>query len=67
MSLDNIQLPPIVLQQLFKVDYQVSELSNVEKYYNRLIETPFYYRGLVQEVEVIPFEKLWNMILKNMK
>ncbi len=56
-----------LLQQLAKSDFSVNELSNVEKYYNRLIETPFYYRGLVQELEVIPYEKLWNMILKNLR
>ncbi len=54
-----------LLQQLAKAEYSVEELTNVEKYYNRLVENPFYYRGLVQELEVIPFEKLWNMILKS--
>jgi actin-related protein len=53
-----------LLQQLAKADYNISQLTNTEKYYNRLIETPFYYRGLIPELEVIPYEKLWNMILE---
>lgn len=52
-----------LLQQLAKAEYDVEQLSNTDKYYNRLIETPFYYRGLIPELEVIPYEKLWNMIL----
>jgi hypothetical protein len=56
-----------LMQQLSKAEYQVEDLSNVDKYYNRLIDTPFYFRGLVQEMEVIPYEKLWNMMLKSVK
>ncbi len=56
-----------LLQQLSKADYQVDNLSNTEKYYNRLIETPFCYRGLISELEVIPYEKLWQMILKRIQ
>lgn len=56
-----------LLQQLAKVEYDVNQISSVEKYYNRLVETPFYYRGLVQELEIIPFEKLWNLILSRAK
>jgi hypothetical protein len=56
-----------LIQQLAKAEYQVEDLSNVDKYYNRLIDTPFYFRGLVQEMEVIPYEKLWNMMLKSVK
>ncbi|MEM1322384.1 MAG: hypothetical protein AAGG75_19130 [Bacteroidota bacterium] len=56
-----------LLQQLNKADYQVDSLSNVDKYYNRLIETPFFYRGMISELEVIPYEKLWNLILKRLR
>jgi hypothetical protein len=56
-----------LMQQLSKAEYQIEDLSNVDKYYNRLIDTPFYFRGLVQEIEVIPYEKLWNMMLKSVK
>ena len=52
-----------LLQQLAKADYKVDNLSNVDKYYTRLIETPFFYRGLIHELEVIPYEKIWNLIL----
>ena len=54
-----------LLQQLNKADYQPENLSNVTKYYDRLIETPFFYRGLISELEVIPYEKLWNIVLEN--
>ena len=53
-----------LLQQLSKADFQLSNLSNTEKYYTRLIETPFFFRGIISELEVIPYEKLWNMILQ---
>lgn len=56
-----------LLQQLVKVDYQLDNLSNTDKYYNRLIESPFFYRGLLHELEVIPYEKLWNIILSRLR
>ncbi len=56
-----------LLQQLAKAEFQVAELTTVDKYYNRLVETPFYYRGKLTEMEIIPFEKLWNLILGAVK
>jgi hypothetical protein len=56
-----------LLQQLAKADYRYEALSNVEKYYNRLVEQPFKYRGLLNEIEIIPYEKLWNMILERVR
>ena len=55
-----------LLQQLVKADFQIENLSNVDKYYNRLIEQPFFYRGLISELEIIPYEKLWNIILSRL-
>ena len=52
-----------LLQQLNKAEFQPKKLSNVDKYYNRLIEKPYLYRGLISEMEVIPYESLWKMIL----
>jgi len=56
-----------LLQQFNKAEYQIEDLTNVEKYYNKLVEQPFFYRGLISELEVIPYDKLWNMILERMK
>lgn len=56
-----------LLQQLSKADYQYNSLSNVDKYYNRLIETPFKYKGLIDELEIIPYEKLWKLVLERLK
>ena len=56
-----------LLQQLAKANYDIKSISNTEKYYNRLTETPFLYRGIIQELEIVPFEKLWNYILARLK
>lgn len=56
-----------LLQQLMKADYQPDEMSNVEKYQQRLKDEPFNYRGLIHELEVIPYEKLWEMILNRLR
>lgn len=55
-----------LLQQLAKAEYSIDNISGTEKYYNRLIETPFNYRGLRNELEIIPYDKLWNMILSRL-
>jgi hypothetical protein len=52
-----------LLQQLLKADFKINDLIGTEKYYDRLIETPFFYRGLLNELEIVPYEKLWNHIL----
>ncbi len=57
-----------LLQQLQKAEFQLEELSNVEKYENRLTkESAFSYRGLVAEIEVIRYEHLWTLILERLK
>lgn len=56
-----------LVQQLAKAEFTNDNLSNTTKYFNRLIETPFFYRGVSAEMEIIPYEKLWNMILSRIK
>jgi hypothetical protein len=56
-----------LLQQLSKANYKIEEISNSEKYFQKLKETPFRYRGLINELEVIPFELLINIIYKKLK
>jgi hypothetical protein len=52
-----------LLNQLLKSNFKLHELVAIEKPYNALVVDPFCYRGLLNELEVIPFEKLWNHIL----
>ena len=56
-----------LLNQLAKAGYNLDNLSSVEKHYERLHATPFMYRGIIQELEVVPFEQLWNYILAKLK
>lgn len=56
-----------LMQQLSKAEYHVDKLSNTEKYYQRLLDQPFFYRGIITELEVIPFEKLWNLVLARLQ
>jgi len=56
-----------LLQQLSKANFQVEKLSNTQKYLDKLSENEFHYRGLISELEVIPLEKLWQMILNRLK
>ena len=56
-----------LLQQLSKAEFQVEELSNTEKYLTALQSHPFFYRGIASELEVIPYEKLWERILSYLK
>lgn len=52
----------IKLLQLFKrANYKKEELSNVEKYYSKLTNHHFTYRGDIRGLEIIPFESLWNI------
>jgi len=53
-----------LLQQLNKSGYQKENLSNVDKYYERLLEKPFNYKGKINELEIIPYQDLWNHILQ---
>ena len=56
-----------LLQQLSKAEYKLESLSNTEKYLNRLEDTPFCYRGLLSELEIIPYEQLWKIIVSRLK
>jgi len=52
-----------LLQQLPKADYKRNKLSEDQKYLSKLSEQKFYYRGLINELEVIPYEELWEIVL----
>ena len=56
-----------LLQQLSKADFKFENLSNTEKYVTRLEESPFYYRGLTSELEVVTYEQIWEKVVKRLK
>ncbi|HMR42325.1 MAG TPA: hypothetical protein PKC40_00760 [Saprospiraceae bacterium] len=56
-----------LLQNLVKADFQVDELGSSDKYLKRLKNQPFLFRGLLSELEVIPFEQIWGIILSKLK
>lgn len=66
---DNFRMIQFIrlLVQLSKANYLISEMQGSEKYYERLVEQPFFYRGLLNELELMPFEKLWNHILAKLE
>lgn len=52
-----------LLHALRKGDFQIMDPMRIEKHYRPLVNRPFFYRGAIAELEVIPYEKLWDMIL----
>ncbi len=51
-----------MLHQLEKIDFKKTEVHKAEKYHQKLLQTSFNYKGFVKETEVIPYEKLWEII-----
>lgn len=56
-----------LLQQLKKAEYDVNQIKNTEKYLEALQKEPFFYRGAISELEIIPYEKLWEIVLQQFK
>jgi hypothetical protein len=53
-----------LLQQYAKSDFQPTEVTGTERYLNQLKDTPFFYRGVSDELEIIPYETLWEYVKK---
>jgi hypothetical protein len=53
-----------LLQQYEKAGFQPEALSNTHKYLQALKDKPFFYRGTTIELEVMPYELLWQRIQK---
>lgn len=56
-----------LLQSLVKAEFRLSSLGNTDKYLSRLREIPFYYRGRIDELEIVPYDQLWKIILGKLK
>ena len=55
-----------LLQVVKKANYLKEELRNTEKYLGNLHSQAFAYRGALYQLEVIPYEKLWEMLLSRL-
>jgi hypothetical protein len=53
-----------LLQQLAKADFDFEKIGVHQKYLDRLKEETFRYRGLLTELEIIPYLKLWSLVLE---
>ncbi len=56
-----------LLQRLGKARYQPDEIHGTEKFLQRLSESPFSYRGTLNDLEIIPYEKLWEIVLSKLR
>lgn len=66
---DNFRLLQFIrlLQQAARVNFKLDNLNQDSKYHDRLTGTPFKYRGLLDELEIIPFETLWGTVVSRLK
>ncbi len=55
-----------LMLQILKANFKLHEIVNTEKPYENLVSRPFSYRGKLNELEVIPYEKLWNHVLSKL-
>jgi tetratricopeptide (TPR) repeat protein len=53
-----------MIQQFEKANFKLQDLIKVEKYRQRLEDTPHVYRGRVSDLEIVPYEKLWKIVLE---
>lgn len=54
-----------LLQQLAKAHFDYKNIGVHQKYLTRLIESPIKYRDAANELEIIPYHHLWEMILNS--
>lgn len=54
-----------LLQQLAKAHFDYNNIGVHQKYLTRLIESPIKYRDAANELEIIPYQHLWEMILNS--
>ena len=55
-----------LMLQILKANFKLHEIVSTEKPYENLVSRPFSYRGKLNELEVIPYEKLWNLVLSKL-
>ncbi|MFN7117279.1 MAG: hypothetical protein ACK4TA_10805 [Saprospiraceae bacterium] len=55
------------LQQLEKSNYSIKNLRINTKYLNKIKNIPFIYRGKIAELEVLPYEQLWQFMIQHLE
>lgn len=55
-----------LLHRLEKADFEPTEIRNLNEQFSELKATPFRYRGKITEFEVIPYEKLWELLCEKL-
>lgn len=53
-----------LLSQLNKADFNPKNMRNSEKYLQKLQEKPYFYQGKAAQFEILPYEKLWQLVCK---
>lgn len=56
-----------LLQHLAKAGFAARDLNGAGQAYEDLTRMPFHYRGVVQDLEIVPYERLWAEILVNLQ
>lgn len=53
-----------LLQQLAKAHFNYENIGVHQKYVDKLEQTPIRYKGNINELEIIPYHHLWEMVLQ---
>jgi hypothetical protein len=56
-----------LLQQLVKARFKPASLVHTEKYHQQLLDMTFLYRGQIDELEILRYEQLWDLILERLE
>lgn len=55
-----------LLQQLEKSNFTIKNLKNTNKYIQEIQHIPYIYRGKITELEVLPYEQIWELMLQHL-
>lgn len=55
-----------LLSKLEKANFHLKNLKNTEQQLQQLRDIPYTYRGRIAELEVLPYEKLWELTVQHL-
>ncbi len=56
-----------LLQHLAKSGFAARDLNGATQAFADLRQMPFHYRGTVKDLEVVPYERIWEQIMQNLQ